>query len=85
MKSSPALGEYLRFLRGNYSQSALADLLGVHRTYISKAESGEFTPPEEIMHKWFEIGHETFKRLKQEAAMYQAMMAVVSQNQDVRV
>lgn len=85
MKGSKALGEYLKFLRGTNSQEQWGAELGVHRTYISKVESGEFTPPQEIFFKWFEMGHERFKRMQEDAIRFNAMMQVVEQFNEIGV
>lgn len=67
MRSSKALGEYLRFLRGSESQEEFSKKLGVHRTYISKAESGDLIPAQDVFMKWFEIGYTNFQRMQRYA------------------
>lgn len=79
MKGSKALGELLRFLRGGLSQEELSGLLHIDRSLVSKAENGKFTPSEEIVNKWIEIGYENFKRMRNDAVTYNAMMAVAAE------
>lgn len=83
MKGSRALGELLKLLRGGMSQTELANQLRYDRTLISKAENGRHIPPEEVVNQWIEIGYENFKRMQEEAAIFNQMMAVAQRQEQV--
>ena len=59
----PGLGNRLRKIRGEATQSVFARKLGVTDATISRYESGEINPPEPVLRKYAELGRTTIKAL----------------------
>lgn len=59
----PGLPNRLRKIRGTHTQAFLADKLGVTNPTVSRYESGEVTPPIEILRKYADFAKTTIKDL----------------------
>lgn len=85
IQGSPVAGELLRICRGPMSQTALAKGLRIDRSYVSKVESGDVTPSQDIVNAWVEFTKPYWMQMYLNALTYNAMMAAAEKTQEQMV